>query len=132
MGVTIGVKLEGADKLTKALGDMQGRLSNALGDGIKRAAFLIERYSKQYTPVDTGRLRASIYTSLGGDTFFKGGKAVGSLLEPTQSIYVTTATNYAVYVHRRIPFMTAGLYEASGEIRGTFEAEIEQALETIK
>jgi phage gpG-like protein len=41
------------------------KLGAALQRGIEKFAYAIERYSKIETPVDTGRLRASISTDIG-------------------------------------------------------------------
>lgn len=66
---------------------------------INQMAMSVERFAKQLTPVDTGRLRSSIFTSPG--TF--GLQAI-----------VSTNTDYAVYVHdgtkymRPRPFMVMG------------------------
>lgn len=67
---------------------------------INQLAMGVERYAKQLTPVRTGRLRASIFTS----PQLAGLRAV-----------VSTNTNYAIYVHdgtkyikTKRPFMTMG------------------------
>lgn len=41
------------------------KLGAALQKGIEKLAFGVERFSKKQTPVDTGRLRSSINTSIG-------------------------------------------------------------------
>ena len=56
---------------------------------IEEVAFTVERYAKQVTPVDTGRLMNSIGTSLLGP-----GKAV-----------VATDADYALFVHEGTKFM---------------------------
>jgi len=74
-------------------------VSSFLKKQINQLAMSVERYAKQLTPVDTGRLRASINTQpqLGGI-----------------SAVVSTNTDYAIYVHdgtrymRARPFMTMG------------------------
>lgn len=67
---------------------------------ISQLAMAVERYAKQLTPVDTGRLRASIFTS---PTLM----GLGAI--------VSTNTEYAIYVHdgtkyikKARPFMTMG------------------------
>ncbi len=60
---------------------------------IKELAFLIERDSKKVTPVDTGRLRASI----------------GVTLKPMLAI-VQPDTNYAFFVHEGTRYMMARPY----------------------
>lgn len=58
-------------------------------------AYLVESYSKQVTPVDTGRLRASIGTSL----FTTG---IGAIVQPN--------THYAGFVHEGTKYMRARPY----------------------
>jgi HK97 gp10 family phage protein len=76
-----------------------GTVHRFLQQQIRKLAFSVERYAKQLTPVDSGRLRASIHTSPG---------ALGL------DAIVSTRTNYAFYVHegtkymRARPFMTMG------------------------
>ena len=43
-------------------------IDNRIKQAIKKTAFLIEGESKKQTPVDTGRLRASIYTTVKEDS----------------------------------------------------------------
>ena len=89
---------------------LRGNLSNFLKGEINRLAMSVERYAKQLAPVGTpesthrkryvgGRLRASIHTT----PFLTG---LGA--------WVSTKTNYAIFVHdgtrymRARPFMTTG------------------------
>ncbi len=51
------------EKVGKAIAAIKA--GAALQKGIEKLAFGVERFSKQETPVDTGRLRASINTSIG-------------------------------------------------------------------
>lgn len=69
--------------------DVRSKLRNA----ITEYALAVEREAKLRTPVDTGRLRASIGTSLG----------LGAEIQA----FVSTNTNYAVYVHQGTKFMRA-------------------------
>lgn len=87
----------------KAIGDAE--IDKALHDFITEFALTTERYSKQVTPVDTGRLRASIGTGfLLSAGLSQGGTAV-----------VAPHTNYAGWVHegtrkmRARPFMQWGV-----------------------
>ena len=54
----IGIKLVGIEKLSKALS--KETVKQPLEAGIKKIILLLDRFIKQSTPVDTGRLRASI------------------------------------------------------------------------
>lgn len=62
----------------------------ALTNAIQKGAYLVERLAKQNAPVDTGRLRASIATSI----------------IPFQAT-VQPHVNYAIFVHEGTRFMTA-------------------------
>lgn len=78
---------------------LRGDLPKFLQREINRLAFSVERYSKQLTPVKSGKLRGSIHTS--PETF--GLRAI-----------VATRTDYAIFVHdgtkymRSRPFMVYG------------------------
>lgn len=99
-----GISLEGLD------------LSFALRDEIGKIAYRVERFAKQLTPVDTGRLRASIHTQ----PLFGG-----------MAARVSTRTEYAVYVHegtrymRSRPFMTTAVQFTKGNIEGDVKARID-------
>lgn len=79
-----------------------------IDNALMKAGFLVEREAKKLTPVKTGRLRASI--------------AVESLiaLRKEKHVAISPHTDYADYVHRRVPFMTAGYYTAKGRIDELF------------
>lgn len=87
---------------------------------VKKAAFLVERESKRVTPVDTGRLRASIYTTL----------------KPTMAT-VQPKTNYAYFVHEGTsrtsgrPFMRIGLENAEEDINKMFNKEFDRVIKKI-
>jgi len=66
------------------------KLGAALQRGITAFAYLIERESKKVTPVDTGRLRASIATDIGN---------LRAVIAPH--------TKYAVFVHEGTRYMKA-------------------------
>lgn len=65
-------------------------LTGFLSRQVSQLAFAVERYAKQLTPVDSGRLRASIHTT----PMMFGVKAI-----------VSTKTEYAVYVHEGTKYM---------------------------
>ena len=58
----IGIKVTGVEKLTKALN--KETIRQPLGAGIKKITLLLDRFIKQSTPVDTGRLRSSIHSEV--------------------------------------------------------------------
>lgn len=93
------------------------RINRAMRDAIRKSALLVERYSKMRSPVDTGRLRSSIRTTINQLT---------ATVNPT--------VDYAIFVHdgtrrmRARPFMVEGAQDAEREIKTVFEREIKGAL----
>ncbi len=88
-----------------------------LAIAIRKSAFLVERFSKKIAPVDTGRLRGSI----------------SSTIMPLIAT-VSPKVNYAVRVHEGTrfitgnPFMTKGARAAEFPIIRVFNKEIGKAL----
>lgn len=76
-------------------------------EGLQAFAFMVERGAKMQSPVDTGRLRASIATDIGN-------------LRAT----VAPHTNYALFVHEGTkymaarPFLAWGYQEAEAQLTG--------------
>ena len=101
--------------LQKAYGNV-GLRKFLMGE-IERITFKIQRFAKQVTPVDTGRLRASIATRLG-------------------DLEATTSTNveYALFVHegtkfmRGRPFMEQGVQFAKLNIEGEIASKLDKHL----
>ena len=104
-----------AARLQKAYGNVG--LRKFLMSEIERITFKIQRFAKQVTPVDTGRLRASISTRLG-------------------DLEATTSTNveYALFVHegtkfmRGRPFMEQGVQFAKLNIEGEIANKLDKHL----
>lgn len=98
-----------ASRFQRFLGEAPGKVGLALKNIISKVAFLVEREGKTRSPVDTGRLRASIATDL-----------------YPMTATVHTNTNYAIYVHdgtrfvRPRPFMS--------EAVGVVENEVEKIM----
>lgn len=91
------------------------------------AGFAVEREAKILTPVDTGRLRGSIATSLG---IVSG---IGAIVQ--------TNVNYASIVHQGLgkgrnaiprPFMRQGAEIAKPKIESAYSSQIRKALELLK
>lgn len=116
MPVSLHIKVD-ADKYLDFLGRMPRQVEKALDRSIAKISLLVERGSKQATPVDTGRLRASIHTVL---SHLSG--AVG------------TNVDYAVYVHEGTrfmsgrPFMEDGVRLAEKEATDIVRKELEREL----
>lgn len=92
-------------------------VQSILQDTIKKIAFAVERTSKQLTPVDTGRLRASIHTQ--------------PMLDWAQA-KVSTNTEYAIFVHegtrymRGRPFMTQAVDMVKSDFEGSLITRIDE------
>lgn len=91
------------------------------------SAFMVEREAKPVTPVDTGRLRASIATSLG-------------VADKGLSSVVQTNVDYAAIVHegwgfgrnsKKRPFMEQGAEAARPSIENEYERQISRALKLL-
>lgn len=89
-----------------------------LQKSITKFAFMTEAESKKVTPVDTGRLRASINTSL----------------YPLRAV-VAPHTNYAVFVHegtrkmKARPFMKWGVEAAARGLESMMAKELTKIIE---
>ncbi len=98
------------DSLVKRFAGCESLLVSKLKEGVMGYAYLVERGSKIFAPVDTGRLRSSIGTSFG-------------ILSGGLSAYVAPNVDYAYFVHqgtrnmRGRPFMQWGLnaYRRDGD-----------------
>lgn len=97
-------------QLVQAFEGFERILIKRLSEGIRGYALLVERGSKIFSPVDTGRMRASIGTSMG-------------MTPNSLRAFVQTNVDYAIYVHegtykmRARPFMKWGLdaYRREGD-----------------
>jgi HK97 gp10 family phage protein len=105
----------------KAFAQVFGKMDfkSFLREETREMAFNTERFGKQLTPVDTGRLRGSIgVSSLVG--------AIGHM--------VSTNTEYASYVHggtrymRARPFLTKGLAYAKQNLKGKIGSKLDKKI----
>lgn len=109
---------ENVDLIIRAFKEAPRRVEEALSRAVRKSALLVERESKRQAPVDTGRLRGSIYTTI-------------------LPFYATVQpkTNYAIFVHEGTRFMTSrpfmkwGAESAEPQINALFEQEVRKALE---
>jgi len=96
-------------------------IKNAIGEALAKSGFTVERYMKTNAPVDTGRLRSSIFTEL------------------TPSIYPTRATisphvYYAIFVHegtrfiKANPFASKAAEQSEGEVQDFFDDALDKAI----
>lgn len=99
------VELQGLDSLVKKINTLGGNAGKALEKGLMKAGELIEGDAKDLCIPDTGRLRNSIHTKLGGtkDSYTykddKGNEYDGSLSGVGEKYTVSIGTNveYAAY-----------------------------------
>ncbi|HLB57764.1 MAG TPA: HK97-gp10 family putative phage morphogenesis protein [Gammaproteobacteria bacterium] len=99
---------------------LPAEIKTGIKTALVKASFLVEGESKKITPVDTGRLRSSIFTTI-YDKY--------ATVEPK--------TNYAIFVHegtKRMkgrPFMTNALDTSKEKITKIFGDEIENSLKKV-
>ena len=117
MAKPITIRIKGLDKLRRRFVRSPQRVRRAIGGAVKDSAFLIERESKLRAPVDTGRLRASIFTTI---------RPFSAIVEPK--------VKYAIYVHegtrfmRPRPFMQLALDDNQTKVEGIFKKHIDRSI----
>ena len=119
MSIIIEIKVN-AEKVARAFKQAPKNLGKNLSIAVVKSSFLVERESKVVTPIDTGRLRASIATQI---------KPLSAIISPH--------TNYAVFVHEGTrfmtgrPFMERGAKASERRIEGLFTKAVDNTLKTI-
>lgn len=120
----ITIQIQNAQRLASALASFPEVVAPKLRNASMKSAFLVERESKVLSPVDTGRMRASIATSLGIADF-----GITSIVQ--------TNVKYAIFVHegtRRMrgrPFMKQAVDHVRNQIQDVYELELSRALDII-
>lgn len=105
------------ENLARAFDNVQ--VSTFVSDAINRIGANVERFGKQLSPVDTGRLRASIHFS-------------PSYPNTLQSI-IATDTEYAIFVHegtrymRARPFMAEAANRSADNFAGIIGDRLDEA-----
>ena len=105
------------DAVRKKFSKIPPNIKKGASVALKKAAFLVEGASKKLTPVDSGRLRASIFSTI---------KPMMATVEPK--------TDYAIYVHegtsrmKKRPYMTDGLEDVQEQIIDLFEDQVKVAI----
>lgn len=110
LGITIDAT--SLQKAKKSLDKKGKNVAGVIQTILSKSVLIVERYGKLYSPVRTGRMRASI-TPI---SITEMSAAVGPQVE------------YAKYVHRRIPFMFAARQDAEPEVQKVARDEIKKAL----
>lgn len=90
------ISLQGGEKLIAALDKAASKVERKIVTAVYASAFRIQAAARRMAPVDTGRLRSSIFVR-----FFEGG----------MSAEVGTDVFYAPYQERRIGYLVPA-YEA--------------------
>lgn len=98
--------------LRKHFNNRADKMEKVIGTIIKKSALTVERFTKMYSPVRTGRLRASIMTTEIATLY--------ATVQPT--VY------YAPYVNARVPFMFAGRQDSLPEIEQITKDEVQNAI----
>lgn len=104
-----------AKELNKVKGNFETRskrIKTAVSRILRMATLTVEKKGKEFSPVKTGRMRASIITT--------------EITEKTASVQPTVF--YAPFVHKRIPFMWAAREDAVPEIQRFVDKEIKTAI----
>lgn len=121
MAIQISISVKNLDQILNAFKAFPNETAVALREASTKSAFKVEREAKLVTPVDTGRLRSSIATSLG-------------ILNKGITSVVSTNVNYAGWVHdgtRRMksrPYMKIGADASLSYITSQYVAAIEKVV----
>lgn len=109
--ILVDVDVSGLEKLAD-------RLEDELAVAVAKSAFLIEAYAKMNAPVDTGALRASLYTST-WDSGSDWGKAAAEASALRSG--VTVLADIGKPSHRLEAIVAAGVHYASHVEYGTWK-----------
>lgn len=121
----IKITIESGKNLAAAFRQFPELVAPYLRDASTKSAFVVEGKAKKLSPVDTGRMRASIGTSLGVRD--KGITAI-----------VQTNVFYAIYVHegtkrmRGRPFMRQAAETSTQEIQRYYQQAAQLAMQKVK
>jgi hypothetical protein len=108
----IKVEIKNYNEVSRSFRERSKSVLPALDRIISKVALMVERQGKLYSPVKTGRMRASIYPVVMSNLVTNVGPKV----------------DYAKYVHARVPFMTAARNDVDPKVRDIVEDEIRRAL----
>ena len=120
----ITIKIENIDKIREAFARYPEIVGPFLRDASMKSAFAVEGQAKLLAPVDTGRLRATIGTSLG-------------IANRGITAIVSTNVFYAIYVHEGTrfmkgrPFMYQAAQRKSIDIQEIYKNQIAAALQKV-
>ncbi len=118
------ITVENISELREAFRRFPNIVAPFLRDANMKSALAIEGSAKEVTPVDTGRLRGSIATSLG-------------VKDRGLSSIVQTNVFYAIFVHEGTsrakgrPFMKQGVDKVIGRIEGYYKEAATRAMQEV-
>lgn len=124
MPVGIQVQIKDLNALKGAFSGFPETIAPFLRTASTKSALKVEGEAKKVTPVDTGRLRSSIATSLG-------------IMNKGITSIVSTNLFYAIFVHegtRRMrgrPFMQQGVDASMSYIEQVYREEIGKSLDLL-
>ncbi len=108
----IDIEIQNYKQVSDRFKQRSKNLKGAIQSIVSKVTLTVERFGKYYSPVKTGRMRASIIP-----------------VEINQlSASVGPQVTYAPYVHRRIPFMYSAKIEAEKQVDDIVKTEIRKAI----
>jgi hypothetical protein len=91
---------------------------------LRGSALAVEKWGKYYSPVDTGRLRASI----GNNSGFGDPSGIDLSQIMFDRVKVGPTAYYAKYVHRRTPFMYSATRSSVPDIEKLTKRLVKEAI----
>ncbi len=123
--MNVSIQIIGMETVMMNNAQRGARLKHAVDIVIKKSIFAIQRFAKIASPVDTGRMRASI----GGGGYRGGVFSDGEGLEFGERFgSIGPTVEYAKYVHAHVPFMRMGAQSARSTIQKVANEEIRKAM----
>jgi len=128
--IKITAKVEGDVEFLKGMPRFKGNLLTSVENALEEVGLLIEERTREVTPVDTGRLKASIGHF---DSSFlvkpndEASPADAYWVLERDSVTVGTRVPYAHFVHDRVPFLDIGANQARGELDGILRGIVFEA-----
>ena len=119
--MSINITIPNLPKFQSALRKSPQSAEKEIKKALEKSALQIVRETKPITPIDTGRLRTSI-----GST-----SSEGILKIEKEKATIGSRVKYAIYVHRRVPFLERGAKQAENKIKGFFKDAIDNVFKKI-
>lgn len=110
--MNIDININGEDQVARNFARRGKEIKPVLQRVVSKVALNVERFGKIYSPVKTGRMRASIFP----------------VNITTMQVNVGPKVEYAKYVHARIPFMNAARQDTLPTVDKILKDELRKAL----